>query len=177
MLDSLNPKFSYFLGKTYFKLNDTVIGLNYIRNCINIDSGYAPAYIELAELKIEGKYYDSAVYFLTKAIDYPGTEISVPYCLRKRSDLYFLAGKDTPAINDLNLAISLNPTDTNAYYMKGLYYYKGGNDSAALLNSEKSLQMNANYSPALSLRGSVFLNQNKFSEAESDIKKSLIHQP
>lgn len=61
-----------------------------------------------------------------------------------------------------------DPTNYLTYYKRGTVYLALGKAKSALLDLDKVLELNVNFTPARLQRGNILLKQAHFNEAEAD---------
>ena len=101
--------------------------VNLYRAALKIDSAFARVYTGLADIYANRYYYET--YFNESFLD---------SCL-------ILA----------NIALSFDEQLDEAYFLRGQYYYANGNLAEALLNYDKTIKINPNYSQAYSWKGYI----------------------
>ncbi len=106
-------------------LADYHTGVNLYKEVLAIDSTYAAAWAGLAELYYLRYYYED----------------------------YFREGFLDSCLILANTAISFDDDVAEAYYWKGFYYRLNGDLEEALINYDKALTINPNYSRAYSSKG------------------------
>jgi TolB-like protein/AraC-like DNA-binding protein/Flp pilus assembly protein TadD len=102
--------------------------VNLYNTAFALDSNFAKAFTGLAKLYHAKNYW--ALYFDQDFLD----------------SMMVLCDK----------AISIDKNLDEAYYLKGYYYWKNGNNEEALVNLEKVLEINPNHDGAYSLKGYIF---------------------
>jgi tetratricopeptide (TPR) repeat protein len=103
------------------------------------------------------------------------TEKDEPY--RLRGTEYGQIGDFVHAIEDLNIAISINPNNAFTFNNRGLAYCEKGNYEHAISDFTKALSINPSFVPAYSNRGRVYYNMKKYESAINDYNKALSINP
>jgi Flp pilus assembly protein TadD len=76
------------------------------------------------------------------------------------------------ALQDMSHAISINPNDTNAYYLRGIAHYNGGDLERAVDDFSQAILLNPTIADAYEYRAKVYLKLNLTDLATADEKKA-----
>ncbi len=102
----------------------------------------------------------------------------------RRAIARYIIEEGADALNDLNKAIEIDPSNANAYFHRGYIrlnyysYYKQYDHSEfsrekALIDFSKAINIDSSHALAYSFRGKIFGDMKKFKPAFSDIEKAL----
>lgn len=93
-----------------------------------------------------------------------------------RSVIFRMLKQYQDAVNDLSLAIKLEPTDSLYYFKRGDLYQNifSGKSDAALSDFNKAINLGFNNYEVFKSRGDIFKSQNKFKQAEEDYNKAIV---
>lgn len=108
------------------------------------------------------KDLDTAVYFNNKKLNY----------LNLRSDLKMRMLNFEEALTDIEKVLSIDASDESALLNKGIIFQERGDATTALKFYSKVIELNANNSLALYLRGMLYLQNLMPENGCSDLKKS-----
>lgn len=99
---------------------------------------------------------------------------------RKRAGLrlelasaYFEQGKNEVALEEVNQAIVIDTSFTEAYLLKGLIYFRLGDNRTAFDNYQKALSINPNYGNALHNIGWMHCVNEKYPESINYFRRAL----
>jgi len=92
----------------------------------------------------------------------------------QRFGLYFsLFGRFEEAMRELELAFAMDPLSPQIYWSFALSFFLGRKDEQAIVEIQKTLDLDANYQPALYLLGRVYLEVGQLTEAIAAFKGVL----
>lgn len=83
----------------------------------------------------------------------------------------------TGALEDVNKAIELDPTNGKYFTIKGLVKFALSDTRGAVRDLDKAIKLNPDYALAYTKRGNVKISQEKYKEAISDLNKAIELQP
>lgn len=144
-------------------------GLDY-RKAIELDSGYLPAYNDLAALLMDGGSYRDAVSLLSTAID---SKPDYSYGLLNRGLARYKLGDCAGATEDLSRAIQLNPKFTLAYYHRALCARNAHNFTSELSDLDAVLQLDPAAALARLERGKALFAIADYAGAAQEFDKGL----
>ena len=106
----------------------------------------------------------------------PYTQLSASE-YRERADLAYQRQEYMEAIADYDMAIHLDPDDSQAYFNRGLVRMELTGHEAALLDFDKAIELNPNNADAYNNRGGVKVILRRFDEALTDYDKAIRLNP
>lgn len=115
--------------------------------------------VELVPNSIKAHYYYGLDIIKTVAADEPDTE--------KKNKLYELG------IKELERAIELFPTFTNAYTQLGVAYYRLKNFDMAIKNYNKSIELNHHDAIPFNNIGIIYFEEQKYPQARESFERAL----
>lgn len=86
-------------------------------------------------------------------------------------------GHYTDAIEHLSSAISIDPEYTDAYYNRGIAYFKSGAFKQSVIDFTTAQRLNANNPETLFARGNAYMKMNMFNPAIADYSRVLLLKP
>jgi hypothetical protein len=97
---------------------------------------------------------------------------------QNRINIYLLRNQTTEALADADSLIKYDANNPAGYLTKGIVYSRLNDSENAFANLNKTIALNPNSDMALSLRGTLFVNNyQKFAEALSDFNKAIQLNP
>ncbi len=115
------------------------------KNSISISPNFAPPYLELANIFIEGGDYETAISILEQAEKF----ILTSSILERLSQLYIAMDKKEKAIKTLEKLSKVDSTNAIIFYKLGILYEEAGNKEKAIQNYKKSYSLNTNFGEPL----------------------------
>lgn len=97
----------------------------------------------------------------------------VPFAYNNRAILHMKAENYEQALNDLNVAIQLQPVYAQALNNRGIIFSKQKRFAEAKQDFDKAIQYRRNYEEAYANRGMMLNDAGRFEEAISDFNKSI----
>ena len=173
---SCDPEFWKAYGNranAYYQLNEWYRALDdfeYLERKIP-DTAYV--HFGLGLVKAKMRKYDEAIEAFDRALALDSANVEV---LVNRGTVYYYKNELDQALTDLNLAIELNPKESNAYNAKSLLRAEQGNYQEALELVEKALAIEAFQPYFLNNRGYIRMQLDD-PKAVEDINKSIILLP
>lgn len=126
------------LGDYYMQLNDVKSAIRHYKTALKKDSLLFPVYSNLATAYSINGQSDMALETINIWID-QNPDAGRAYYLRAL--LNFELGNNEIAVEDLTMAIALDPSDTRSMYNLATYYYQIKAFGKARIHAEKALQI------------------------------------
>lgn len=114
--------------------------------------------------------YDCFIKVYTNAIN-KGYKLDLAYWYR--GDQYLNKGDYERAIEDLNEALKLNPTNAFAHHRRGKALSQKGDKNLALEDFNEAIRLDPEYHGAYNLRGSIFYEKGNYDQALKDYTKAI----
>lgn len=136
----------------------------------------AKVYFEEGIKKETNRDYTGAIKDFTNAIKLDSTFSQAYY---KRAYMLFMNSKNIEAVNDLDVAIKLNPNgNADAYLLRAiLYTSESGNDDVIIFVCSKAIKINPKLWGAYLLRGKSKSNLQNYKSALEDFDKAIEINP
>lgn len=162
-IDTLDVDAFNEIGLEYIKLGDTLSGLEWLENGIRLESinpnSSATCYANRADIYSKQGKFEEAYNDYTKAI-FNSTNKSEYYF--KRSEFIFNSKEDEiSAMNDLNEAIRLDPSNEMYLYQRGIFYEKLKKYDLAIESFQQLLKINPDIIEAINYIGVINEQQGK----------------
>jgi tetratricopeptide (TPR) repeat protein len=136
---------------------------------IQLNSGYAEAYMRRGNAHSDKGEYDQAISDYTKAIDID-RDFAAAYC--NRAYTYEKKGQYDQVISDYTKAIEINPRYAIAYNNRGSAYAVKGQYDQAISDYTKAIEINPVYSEAFHNRGFAHYFKQQYDKAWDDIRNA-----
>lgn len=92
--------------------------------------------------------------------------------LLKKGNILCEAGKCEEALSVYTKAIGLDPKFAEAYFKRGMAYYRLGGDLSAIEDFSKAIELNPNYTEAYFQRGAVWFRMGDEKKMIEDFKSA-----
>ena len=142
--------------------------------CLELDSTYAPAYIQRSRIYLEWGETDEAMNDLDSALVYdPG---SGEACFYKG---YMLYGTDSTGLDAVmfDRAVNLGFTEPWAYYFRALTRIREGRNGMAMADLNRALEQQEDFALAYHERAGIKRNTGDLQGAHYDYQTALEYQP
>lgn len=142
-----------------------------IENAIEKNSDYAPYYITRGKVLIHKEKYEDAIEDLNRAMDLAQGEYDENFksdILTNRGAAYQKLVNYDAATNDYSEAISLNPSNSNAFLYRGFLYYQQDEFQMAMEDFNSAIEIDPENPFSYYNRGMVYLKLQKEDEACDD---------
>ena len=126
------------LGDYFMQNNDAMTAIKHYKMALKMDSLLFPVYTNLATAYSIGQQADKALEILNIWMD-KQPDAGRPYYLRAL--LNFELGNNDIAVEDLNMAIDLDPQDSRSLYNLSTYYYQVKEYQKAEIEVKKALMI------------------------------------
>lgn len=97
----------------------------------------------------------------------------LPLLLSDRAAVYLLKGNYTAAISDLDWALALNPSLTQAWLKRGIARYNSGDLTGAYTDFTRTIEMDDRNAIAFLQRGQIRYSHRNFMGAYADLQRAL----
>lgn len=94
-----------------------------------------------------------------------------------RGNAYFKKGDFNNALNDYNIAIGINPNQSEIHNKRGYCHFRSGNLSDALKDYNKAIDLSADCAEIYNNRGILYMSSNEPKRALSDFNHALKLKP
>lgn len=150
--------------------------IDYAQKCfeeaIKLQDDYE-TYGHLAQLLVERGDLQGALEPLKHMVEAEPT-ITMNYITL--ANVYFMLEDYQKMADNAQLAIDLEPSNPQAYYLKGKAAHAMGVDDEAVSMLSKAIELKADYAEALLLRGQVYLRQGRLDEALKDAEAVIFSE-
>jgi len=106
-----------------------------------------------------------------------GKKETIGILLVQRGEFYWEKELYDQAIADCSLALTINPIDDRAYYVRGMSYHEKDLSDCAIADYSKALELNPRYPEAYHYRGMSYANQGLFNKAIIDYTEVIKYDP
>ena len=90
-----------------------------------------------------------------------------------RGNAYDAKGDHPRALQDYEVALRLNPSNTNAYYNRAATFLDAGDLDKALADAESAVRIDPRYGAAIAMRGMVARRRGQFAEAAASFEQAF----
>lgn len=118
----------------------------------------------------ENQNWIDAQHYYSELLEVNGTNYRY---LEKRGYCNFKLRRNSQAISDFSLALSLTKSESQLYFFRGNVYLQSENYNQALDDFNMLIAMSSNHSAGINQRGLVYIRLEKRDEACKDFRKSL----
>ncbi len=174
-VDSLNPTLNYKQGYYSTKLKDYDRALEALSRTIRLDTTYVDAYRWMAKIFSAHQAYDTALYFINKAIKYEPNNLKIK---GERGDINYKKGHYFRARTDYQKLVDAKQDKLETKYKLGVCYVEMRQPQKAIPILKEVYQKDSlNYKHSYSL-GLAYKKLNKLKLADSFFNKALaLQQP
>ena len=152
----------------------------------------ADSYFDLAQTNLKNKKYDKAIEYFNKANEnwpeefgkrYSGLSDAYAFKNDKARSAYYKAKgyqqeyDQEKAIENYQLAISLNPNLTESFIALGDLYDESGSTEEAIQNYEKAVALNPNWTEGLIRLGGAYTDQGDYKKATEYYEHAVALDP
>ncbi|HEY5041755.1 MAG TPA: tetratricopeptide repeat protein, partial [Verrucomicrobiae bacterium] len=159
-----------------FKLQtgDAATARQILEDVIKQVPDYVPALMGLAEIALDAKKYDESQDYLKKVLSLDPDNFNG---LSFQAKLNFAQGKTGDAVTVLERMTKLYPHAPQIFFQLAAGYMATDNDSQALDNVGRALQLNPNYMDAIQLQAQIQIKNRNLDPAISTLEKLTKKQP
>lgn len=158
-----------FLGSAYYTLGENQKAITCIENAIKYNRKYFKAYENLAEIYHSNGQPEKALEMVNKAFQGPKD----PRIWGLLGWIHYINGNLHMALENMEKAVTLSPTDYKIRINLGKIYNEEGNFFQAKINFEKAIEINPNREIAWELLANLYKSHDKFTEAVDCYRKML----
>lgn len=169
-LDPGDPKVHRFRGDALKVSGEYARAIADYQSLLKLDPTDIQAYIEIGICFNLLGQFDRAITVLDKAIELDRTGNAKAYYNRALSRLSL--GSYREAISDFDMAIRINPRDSDAYSSRGGAYGKLGDAEQAIKDFDEAITMNPGNSSAYFNRGITYGKMGRRQQAFEDLKSA-----
>lgn len=153
------------LGNYEYMQNNIDIALSYFMDAKKIHHDDTTLLNAIGLIYISKEEYDQAKTYYNEVIDIDQNSY---YAYANLAIIYSRQSDYTTALNEINTAISLNPSVPQFYLIKGEILSGNGQEEDALLVYSECISRWSNLSDAYYKRGELYLKQKQYLEAAAD---------
>lgn len=158
----------YHIGLAYSDLGKLTDATEYLNKAIEIEPEKSMYHYRLGLVYSRLMILDSGIVHLNKAIELNPEHQRARYLL---GTIYFKRGDIKEARDTFANLIQTSPDFAAAYYHRALCLYHLGDDDGAILDLEKAVSLNPEYSESLLKLGSILAAKKKFAKASEYYKQ------
>jgi tetratricopeptide (TPR) repeat protein len=172
-LDPSNPEVWQARALSYLRQNETQKAIDDFNSLIELDPESLPVRLAVAETLAQIAQYDEALKHINLTIDKQPT--AAAYMLRAR--LRVQQEKLTEAIQDLDEAVKLAPTEALPLLMRAQLYVDEGRNALALQDVDRVLEMRPGVPAVRQMRREILAAMGNFTDALRDVEEQLLKDP
>ncbi len=167
--DSTIPDILYYQAESYRNLGYTKPALDVYNRIIKSQPGFAPAYMGrgLTRKMVAPRDYPTVIRELNEAIRLDPTLLQA---YLEAAETYIFAGLDDKAVDYIEDAIALAPESPRPYYLKAVIDVNDGQLDQALVDAQKSNQMDITFLLAYRLIGEIHQKMGNLEESISPLE-------
>jgi protein O-GlcNAc transferase len=165
------------LGESYKAFRRPDDARREFERAIQLDSAYAQAYVDLAELQLEAGDAESAAPRLDRAIALLGEKPDAAHPRYLRAKIATERRDPAKAAEDLEKAVALRPDFAEAWSDLGEARKSLGDDTAALAAFQRAVALSPDDAVALTRLGSQLLDSGKAREAVQPLQQAARLDP
>jgi tetratricopeptide (TPR) repeat protein len=140
----------------------------------DVYSGSTPFLVTLAESEYDSILYDAARDDLKRAIALDGNSYQAHFLL---GNVWLKLNKVEDAVVEYRQAIALSPEQPRTHYQLALALQSQHDQAGAEQEITQALTIDSNYAPALIEKGRMLINQNKPSDAVTQLNLAIEDNP
>jgi tetratricopeptide (TPR) repeat protein len=166
-------------GRIEFAKGDYGAAITTYNSAIQLDSTRPIIYLDRAASSAAKGDYQSALSDYDKAVNLAkgGSQLIFTTALAARARLLASQSNTDRAIQDLTLAIEVDPNSAPLHSARAALWVKKGNNKEALADYDEVVRLNPNDANAYNDRARVYLNRGEYLKADNDYSKVIELQP
>jgi len=172
--DPLYATAHFKLGETFLKAQRFPEAYRELQRAVDLDPGNNKAALDLGLLLIAGRSYSSVQTIAAKMLAQDSKSADAHLLL---SELSHVQGQLDVALREIQLAISLDPTQPQFYVQLSTLQAAGGNRNAAEISLKKSLELNPKFVPAVRALAGLYESLGDWSNAEKQLLYAIKLEP
>jgi tetratricopeptide (TPR) repeat protein len=165
---AIKPDMSFYLynrALAHLKLNHDSLADVDLRKMLRLDSNYLDAWYQRGMIAMSGKSYDSAFGYFLHALKLSNSDVK---SLHQLGVLYYYRRQNREAVDIYTKIISIDSTDTQAYYKRGLAQMNAGQFVKALADFSLAFHFDPEYTVAIDQRATCYMRMNDMESACRD---------
>ena len=143
----------------------------------DLPSKVAHAILRALEKQKDERFESSEQLRLALAEGFGGTREARASMHRRRGDTFARTGKYRDAVAEYDQAISMNPTEVDAFVNRGFCWHRQGLNQQALADLTYALHIDPMHSEAFNTRGMALKELGRYDEAIDDFENTLALDP
>ena len=161
-----NSYTEFFRGLTRSEKGDTDKAIYHYTKAIELNPNLAPPYFNRGNAYRAKDEFDLAIADYTRATELNPNHVAA---YNNRGVSYRAKGETDLGVADYTRAIELDPNHTSAYYNRGNAYWEKNEFGLAIADHTRAIELNPNDGNAYYIRGLLWLIQEEWDKAESDL--------
>jgi tetratricopeptide (TPR) repeat protein len=174
MLAELRAKTLIAHGSAALQLHDTKTARHDFLAVLDVAPGNTETYNDLAAVSLSENKPDEAIGFYESALKADAANFNA---LRGLMNIYVGQKRPDQAHARVDQAIAAQPNNASLHFLKGQIFGYEMNGPAAEAELRRTLEIDANYLPAYSALGALYVNTNQQERAIEQYHKLIEHRP
>jgi tetratricopeptide (TPR) repeat protein len=168
------PEFYYELGRAYSRVGDLDADIRWCREALRRDSGFAPAWKELANAATMKGDLAEASQALERAVELDSEDAKA---LADLGNVYLQQGRLNDASRILQRALALDPMMPPANNTMGLFALKTGATDVAERHFREAIRLQPDLAEAHNNLGNLLAGRHAYAEARHHFEQALRSDP